>query len=266
MKSGLKSKKRLKLYSANKSIVFVYIVLMLYFYNLLLSTKLVEGNIFDLLLHLTEFHPLFYSILPAFLMILISLFSLGNVQNYLLIRFYTKRQWYHANLLRVVKSATYFCLMLVAIMVLEAVFVLDFKNQWSNYSVHYYKHHTELLSNSTPIFLTTMSVVLLWLFLCFFGMLFYISYLFTGRILLACLVVLLVNMLNIGVFLSKITPISSYLFYDHINVFQYTTSSISDITDYPYTILLYWIVLIFILYLIGYCCINHKDMYIGERK
>lgn len=238
---------------------------MLYFYNLLLSTKLVEGNIFDLLLHLTEFHPLFYIIMPAFTIILISLFSLGNVQNYLLIRFSTKRHWYHANLLRVAKLATYFCLMLVAIMVLEAIFVLDFKNQWSNYSVYYYKHHTELLRNSTPIFLTTLSVILLWLFLMSFGLLFYISYVFTGRILLACLVVLLVNMLNIGVFLSKITAISAYLFYDHINIFQYT-STMSEIGEVPYIILQYWIVLILILYFIGFYIINKKDMYIGERK
>lgn len=265
MKSGLKSKKQLKLYSSKKSIIFVYIVLMLYFYNLLLSTKLVEGNIFDLLLHLTEFHPLFYIIMPAFTIILISLFSLGNVQNYLLIRFSTKRHWYHANLLRVAKLATYFCLMLVAIMVLEAIFVLDFKNQWSNYSVYYYKHHTELLRNSTPIFLTTLSVILLWLFLMSFGLLFYISYVFTGRILLACLVVLLVNMLNIGVFLSKITAISAYLFYDHINIFQYT-STMSEIGEVPYIILQYWIVLILILYFIGFYIINKKDMYIGERK
>ncbi|MFJ5788488.1 hypothetical protein ACIP9G_00215 [Lysinibacillus sp. NPDC093197] len=265
MKSGLKSKKQVKLYSSKKSIIFVYIVLMLYFYNLLLSTKLVEGNIFDLLLHLTEFHPLFYIIMPAFTIILISLFSLGNVQNYLLIRFSTKRHWYHANLLRVAKLATYFCLMLVAIMVLEAIFVLDFKNQWSNYSVYYYKHHTELLRNSTPIFLTTLSVILLWLFLMSFGLLFYISYVFTGRILLACLVVLLVNMLNIGVFLSKITAISAYLFYDHINIFQYT-STMSEIGEVPYIILQYWIVLILILYFIGFYIINKKDMYIGERK
>jgi hypothetical protein len=238
---------------------------MLYFYNLLLSTKLVEGNIFDLLLHLTEFHPLFYVIMPAFTLMLISYFSIGNVQNYLLFRFSTKRHWYHANLLRVAKSATYFCLMLVAIMVLEAVFVLDFENQWSNYSVQYYKHHTELLRNSTPIFLTTLSVILLWLFLMFFGLLFYISYVFTGRILLACLVVLLVNMLNIGVFLSKITAISAYLFYDHINIFQYT-STMSEIGEVPYIILQYWIVLILILYFIGFYIIKKKDMYIGERK
>ena len=239
---------------------------MLYFFNLLRSTKLVEGNIFDLLLHLTEFHPLFYFILPAFLIILISLFSLGNVQNYLLIRFNTKRQWYHAILLRVAKSVTYFCLLLVTIMIFEAVFVLDFNNQWSNYSVQYYKHHTELLRNSTPIALTAMSVILLWLFLFFFGMLFYISYLFTGRILLACLAVLLVNILNIGVFLSKVTPISSYLLYDHVNIFQYTSHAVSELSEYPYTILLYWIVFITIFYFIGFCCINKKDMYIGERK
>ncbi|MFJ5766525.1 hypothetical protein ACIP9C_14320 [Lysinibacillus sp. NPDC093210] len=265
MKSDLKSKIQLKLHVSKKSIIFVYIVLMLYFYNLLLSTKLVEGNIFDLLLHLTEFHPLFYVIMPAFTLMLISYLSIGNVQNYLLFRFSTKRHWYHANLLRVAKSATYFCLMLVAIMVLEAVFILDFKNQWSNYSVQYYKHHTELLRNSTPIFLTTLSVILLWLFLIFFGLLFYISYVFTGRILLACLVVLLVNMLNIGVFLSKITAISAYLFYDHINIFQYT-STMSEIGEVPYIILQYWIVLILILYFIGFYIINKKDMYIGERK
>ena len=265
MKNALKSKIQLKLYTPKKSIIFVYIVLMLYFYNLLLSTKIVEGNIFDLLLHLTEFHPLFYVIMPAFTMMLISYFSLGNVQNYLLFRFSTKRQWYHANFLRVAKLASYYCLMIVAIMILEAVFVLDFKNQWSNYSVHYYKHHTELLRNSTPIFLTTLSVILLWLYLLFFGMLFYISYVFTGRILSACLVVLFVNMLNIGVFLSKITPISSYLFYDHINIFQYTSSK-SAISAVPYTILLYWIVLMLLLYFIGYYMIDKKDMYIGERK
>lgn len=266
MKSGLKSKKRLKLYLSKKSILFVYIVLMLYFFNLLQSTKVVEGNIFDLLLHLTEFHPLFYFILPAFLIILISLFSLGHVQNYLLIRFNTKRQWYHVILLQIAKSVTYFCLMLVAIMIFEAAFVLDFTNQWSNYSVQHYKHHTELLKNNTPLVLTAMSVILLWLFLFFFGMLFYISYLFTGRILLACLAVLLVNLVNIGVSLSKITLMTSYLFYDNINIFQYTYNVISEISELPSTILLYWIVLIMIFYLIGFYCINKKDMYIGERK
>jgi hypothetical protein len=252
--------------SAKKSYLFIYLVLTIYFFNLLSSTKIIGGNIYDLLLNLTEFHPLFYFILPAFFIVLISLFSLGNVQNYLLIRFSTKRKWYHTNLFWMAKSVTYFCLMLVAIMLLQAVSVLEFNNQWSNYSLNHYKHHTELLRNISPIFLSTMSIVLLWLFLFFYGMLFYISYLLSRQLLFSIMIVFLVNILSIGVVLSKVNLISSYLFYKHINIFQYTYGFTPEINTYPFGILLYWILLILLIYIIGFFWIDKKDMYVGEKK
>jgi len=241
-------------------------VLTLYFFNLLNSTRSKDGNIYDLLLQLTEFHPLFYFILPAFLIVLMSLFSLGNVQNYLLIRFGTKRKWYHANILWIAKSVTYFCLLLVAIMLLQAVFVLDFNNQWSNYSLNYYTHHTELLTNISPFYLTTMSLILLWSFLFFYGLFFYISYLLSGRLLYSIMIVFIVNILSIGVVLSRVKQMSTYLFYKHINIFQYTYDNSLVVGEYPFEIILYWIGLIFLLYLIGLSLINKIDMYVGEGK
>ncbi|MEK4715881.1 hypothetical protein [Sporosarcina sp. FSL K6-5500] len=266
MRRSLKNKKVAMINSAKKSYLFIFLVLTLYFFNLLSSTKSNGGNIYDLLLKLTEFHPLFYFILPAFLIILMSLFSLGNVQNYLLIRFGTKRKWYHANLLWMAKTVTYFCLLLVAIMLLQSVFVLDFNNQWSNYSLNYYTYHTELLTKISPIFLTTMSVILLWLFLFFHGIFFYISYLLSGRLLFSIMIVFVFNILSIGVVLSHINQISTYLFYKHINIFQYTYDFSPVVGDYPFEIILYWVGLIFLFYVIGFFLIDKKDMYVGERK
>lgn len=225
-----------------------------------------KGNFADLLLSVTEFHALFYCISPIFLIAITSFFSVGHIQNYLIIRFESKKSWYIHNIMLIAKFVTVFCLFLVALMFIEALLVLDFNNKWSDYAIHFYSFHNELLITFNPFIIVTTTFLLLWLFLFFTSLLYYLVYLLTNKILISFLFLFALNGINIVVKLSQLDEVSFYFLYNRVDIFQYIYITHSAQSNYPFGIFIYWIILIMIIYLLGYLVINKLDMDITKGK
>ncbi|KOY80532.1 hypothetical protein ADM90_15050 [Lysinibacillus macroides] len=80
------------------------------------------------------------------------------------------------------------------------------------------------------------------------------------------MVVFIVNLLNVAITLGKFDGISRYLFTDHVNIIQYIYRFNLSQQHFPYSIVLYWIFLIFSIYLMGLFIVNRVDILLEKES
>ncbi|WP_341302690.1 hypothetical protein MHB44_10315 [Lysinibacillus sp. FSL H8-0500] len=253
----------------NKNInIFIFILLSLYSLDLLFSTveNDLETNVYDLLMKITGFLPLSYIMIPTFLIIITVHFSAGEVQNYIAFRFKSKRQWYQMNVIFIAQLTAIFSLTVVGIMLLQSAFILSFKNNWSEFALSYYKNHATFLSNYSPMLYSIVTIILLWLILFLLGLIYFLIFLWTKKTMISFMVVFIVNLLNVAITLGKFDGISRYLFTDHVNIIQYIYRFNLSQQHFPYSIVLYWIFLIFSIYLMGLFIVNRVDILLEKES
>ncbi|GLC89235.1 hypothetical protein [Lysinibacillus piscis] len=253
----------------NKNITMLILILLsLYSLDLLFSTveNDLETNVYDLLMKITSFLPLSYIMIPMFLIVITVHFSVGDVQNYIAFRFKSKRQWYQMNVIFITQLAATFSLTVVGIMLLQSVFVFSFKNTWSEFALNYYENYAIFLSNYSPILYSIVTIILLWLILFLLGLIYFLIFLWTRKTMISFMAVFILNLLNISITLGKFDGLSRYLFTDHVNILQYIYRFNISQQQFPYSIVLYWILLIFIMYLIGLFTVNRVDILLEKES
>lgn len=264
MKKKIFNKELHTFYFFKREYFFIALFIVLYTLSLFLQTLDRKGNLYDFLLSITEFHALFYCITPIYLITITFFFSIGSIQNYLIIRFKNKRAWYIYNVKLMIKLVTIFCIVLFTIIFVESISVLDSQNKWSKYAVNFYSFHNEFLITFSPIIIVITNFSLLWLFLFLCSLIYYLIYILTKKILLAFLFSFLLIGLNIIAKLSQLSGITDYLFYNRVDIFQYMYLNDSIQNNYPFEIFIYWILLITTTYLIGFLVINKLDITKGK--
>ncbi len=236
------------------------IFFLLFSYFLLTEMLTRDTNIYDYFLSISNINTLLFILAPFFFISSTSLFTFGSIESYLLIRFKGKRNWYLFHLFLIAAYTTVFCLLLIAVMALEGIFVLNVENEWSTYTVNFFSYHHEFLENFTPVTVVFLSISLVWLFLFSYGLLYYLMKLLTGKTLFAFTIVFLVNGLNIVAELSRWETISSYLFFKRVNVFQYIYLVNAEQTQFPGGIYFYWLIIIVVIAAIGYYIVDKMDL------
>lgn len=248
--------------------IFVFIVLSIYVITLLVENNSSEKNIYDLFIQLTGFLSLSYLIVPAYLIVLTTYFSQGIVQNYLAFRFKNKQQWYHANLVSIAQLTIGFLLTIAIITLMQSLFVLGFKNEWSNFALSYYSYHSIFLKSFSPFFYSLASFFLVGLFLFLLGLLFYLIFIWTRNPMISLLFIISLIVINAAITLGKFDTISLFFFTDHVSIMQYIYKFELDQHNFPYSIFIYWLILISIFYSLGRFLINRVDIDIekGEKS
>ncbi|GAB2562154.1 hypothetical protein [Gracilibacillus alcaliphilus] len=263
------SSARLIRYFYNKNVYFsVFIVLVLYCLTLLIENHSNEKNIYDLFIEITRFHSLSYLIIPTFLIVLTVYFSQGKVQNYLAFRFQNKKQWYHMNLVCIAQLTIGFLLIVVAIMLVQSLFVFSFKNKWSDFALNYYTYHSDFLMNFSPFAYSIATFILVGLHLFLFGLIFYFIFIWTRNPMISLLFVILLNVMNIAITLGKLDSLAPFFFTDHVNIMQYIYKFDLNQYSFPYSIFIYWLILILIIYSISRFLLDRVDFDVekGEKK
>lgn len=255
------------IFFSNKNInIVIVIVITLFSSNLLLSTleEKLDTNVYDLLMQMTAFLPLSYMVIPTFLIVVTAHFSQGEVNNYLFFRFKSKRHWYRTNVILIAQMASAFIFTIMAIMLTQSAFLFSFKNNWSESSLEHYNYFVGFLANYSPVVYVIVTVILLWLLLFLLGLIFYLIFLWTKNPILSFLFVFLLNLINVAVFLGGIESLSRFLFMDHISIIEYIHAFGLSQENFPYSIFLYWIILIAIVYLLGLFVVNRVDFSLGK--
>lgn len=268
MKKKPYSRGLIKCFCKKNIYISVFIILALYCVTHLIGNNPSEKNIYDLFIQVTEFLSLSYIIIPTFLIVLTAHFSQGKVQNYLAFRFKNKQQWYHMNLICIAQLTTGFLLTVVAILLIQSVFVLGFKNKWSDFALNYYTYHSTFLMNFSPIVYSIATLILVGLFLFLLGLLFYLIFIWTGNPMLSLLFIILLDIVNVAITLGKLETLTPFFFTDHVSIMQYIYKFDLNQSSFPYSIFIYWIILIFIIYSLGSFLINRVDFDVekGEKK
>ncbi|BAB03896.1 BH0177 [Halalkalibacterium halodurans C-125] len=249
----------LQCFYRKKVYLSVFIVLALYCVNLLIENASSEKNVYDLLMQLTEFHPLTYTIIPTYLVVLTAHFSLGKMHHYLAFRCKDKRQWYNLNVSCIAIVTTGYSVLIAFIMLMQSLFVFRFENKWSTFAVDYYTYHATFLMNYSPLVYSIATLLLLWLLLFLLGLLFYVIFIWTKSPLVSLLFVFLLNIMNAAVTLGKIDTLTPVFFTDRVSIIQYVYKFDLNQDSFPYSIFVYWIMLIAVIYLIGWLVIQRVD-------
>jgi hypothetical protein len=223
-----------------------------------------QVNVYDLLVQMTAFHPLFYLMIPTFLIIMTVHFSIGEIRNYLMFRYKSKRNWYRKNALMIAQLAAIFTITVAGIMLIQSLFIFNFANEWSDYALDHNKYYATFLANYPPLLYTVVTVILLWFLLFFLGLLFFLIFLWSRKPILSFMVVFALNLINIAVTLGDLERLSPFFFTNHINIMQYMQQFGLSHQSFPYHIFLYWVLLISITYFIGLFIVNKLDINIEK--
>lgn len=241
--------------------LLLFVILTLYGLNLLINHAGANQNVYDILMQLTEFLSFSYMIMPTFLALLISHFSQGPVQEYIAFRYSSRIAWYHMNIVSLAVVTTGFTGAIFSIIVMQSLFILDFHNEWSLFAQGYYTQHTVFMSNISPITYIIMSALLLWLVLFLFGVLFYLIFLWTKKLMLAAMIIILLIVANSLMTLNKLETWTPYFFTDHLSIMQYVYKFETNQQILPIQMMSYWLVGLVIVYIIGRVTVGRVDLY-----
>lgn len=145
-----------------------------------------------------------------------------------------------------------------------SVFSLSFRNEWSVYAVEYYKNNHFVLDNYTPAFYLLYSLLLLWLFLLFIGIVYFILLLITKNTSIALIIIIILVVLNIAISISHIGILTNVFFTKHLDIAQYIYNHKSSDFSLLYNIYLYWGILLIASYFLGYVLIHRVDLDEGK--
>ncbi|MBM7541205.1 hypothetical protein [Amphibacillus cookii] len=259
--------KVLLLFSRHKAWFWTTAFLTAYFL-FILSQDTAKQNFYDFAIETTEFLSLSYIVIPTYLIILTTHFSVGNIQNYFAFRCSNRYAWYKINLKAVAIVTTVFTFVILAIPLLLATFVFDFANHWSDFALNFYSYHSIFLQHVSPVFYLIGTFSLLWLLLFCLGLVFYLVYLTFRRPFIAVIVILLLNIINISATASRMDWLSRFFWTKRVSIFEYIYMTEANQHMFPFQIFLYWLLLIGFFYGLGYLIVHKTDLdtYRGENN
>lgn len=254
-------------YNYNNKIYFsIVILLSMYFLKCLIEDVQGIKNVYDFMMRSTDLLTLSYSIIPTFSILIATSLSMGKVQDYFIFRFKCRITYYHKIISYIGLITTTFIFTLSGILLGLSFFSLSFKNQWSQYAIEHFVYHKVFLENFSPLHYVIISMLLLWLLLFLLGITFYIFILLTKNIIFSLVIILLIDILNVAVTIGKFDFLYPYFFTNNVNIMQYIYMTNAKLNNFPYSIFIYWIILIIIIYLFGRLLINKVDLNLKRGK
>lgn len=239
----------------------VAIFLLIYVYCFCIFSYFIKNtknyNYYDVVIHEFNYVTLFKFFSPLFLLVLYNLCNNSNFYKYLFVKFKNRHEVYNINVIAVFLSAFVFNIFLNIISILQCIGNISFKNQWSTYFLHptilsQTKGNLNIIINNfTPLKYIMYFNTLFTLYLFTLGLIFLvINTLFKKRV-ISFIVSMLLIFLNLSIdsingFWNNFTFTSNIFFTEHS-------------CNYIILKLIYWILLIFILYFIGYILTKKLD-------
>lgn len=238
---------------------FLTIVFLTSYFLFIQSQQKVNRNFYDFHIETTEFFSLSYVVIPAYIIILTTYYSTGNIQNHLVIRCSNRFEWYKLNLKIIALITTVFIFIMIAIPLLIATFGWGFSHQWSEYALDSYAYFGVFLQHVSPLFYVFSTFMLIWLFLFSLGMVVYIFYLAFKRLFISIIIILLLNITNIGMTLSRIDWLDRIFWTKRVSIFEYIYLTDANQHIFPFQIFLYWLFVIVTVFGIGYLIVHRTD-------
>ncbi|MGL6031827.1 MAG: hypothetical protein ACRC0Q_06595 [Kurthia gibsonii] len=243
-----------------KIYIAVFLMIAGYFSIYLFEAILMKKNIYDLLLHTKDMLTISYVIVPLYLILLVNGISANDLNEFKLLRFRNKSQYYHKLVQAIIVITTKFLLLMIFAVVGLSFSALDFKNEWSIFARRYFMEFPSVLQNYSPIQLVIINFSLLWLFLIFLGLIYLMLIIITKSTVFSILGIVILVIFNMAITISHIDWISKFLFTKHLDFVQYVYLQISKMNVFPFDLYLYWFILLIVFYLVSYKLIHQLDL------
>jgi hypothetical protein len=243
-----------KIYLAITTILTVYFLMDLF------EAITIQKNMYDFMVHITNILTVSYVIVPFFLIVLSSNLSANSMNNLILLRYNKKSTYYNAVLTSIFFLVTKFLVLIMGIVVTLSLFSLSFRNEWSVFAQNYFKEFQSFLDNYSPLLYVANSLLLLWCFLLFFGLLYFLLLLFTKNTAISLIGVIVLVVANMAITISHLEILSRIFFTKYLDFVQYIYANKIPYSLFPIGMYVYWIFLLLLLYGLGYRMIHKLDL------
>lgn len=256
-------------YNIKTSKIYIFFII-LCVYILAMMVELMncnkQYNIYDHIITVLSYLPLFYFLFATYILMIYKVLKKGLFYNYISVRFNNASQPYNANILTCLIFAIGFITFVILICLLSGSF-MNFDNSWSQYGVCNFNAGLNLstdanrinliLNNISPMEYTIIISLFCTLYLFTLSIILILFNMLIKKPVISLLLVVMISTTNsIGLFdscvLRKFTfPNNIYILNADINEIikgSYITSRFT-----------YWIVLIIVLYFIGFIISKKKD-------
>lgn len=249
-----------------KTYVIVLFIVTIYFLINLFDAITLQKNMYDFLQDTINILTVSYIIVPALLIILVSNLSTKNLNNLLLLRYENKYSFYKKNIKSIFLIVTKFVCGILGILIILSIFSLDFQNEWSLFAKDYFKNFSLFLENFSPLLYAIHSFILLWLFLLLVSLFYFILLLITKNTAASLIVTIVLIVANMAVTISRLKLIGQVSFTKYLDVVQYAYEHQETpfLLVFPFELYIYWIILLIILYILGYKLIHKLDLDLKE--
>lgn len=246
-------------------------ILIIYQFSLLLylNSRGQKYNIYDFIMHNFSYLSLFYSVNLFFLVMIYNIFDKDKFYNYLNIRFNSKQEVYRANVLTALIFSIGIVIFINIICILSGSF-MNFSNTWSPYFIYKTGVNLNLFADSdaikiimhnlTPISLVLLTNLLVILYLFLISIFFIVCNIIFKKRAISFILVIVLNIL------STIFDTGNLSFLAFSNNIYIINSGLNEVTNGTYIIskFIYWLVLIILMYFIGFILTKKKDCNYGD--
>lgn len=249
-------------------VVFIYQFTL--FVNLIFQP--IKYNFYDFIIKDFGYLSLFYTISLLYLIMIYNICQKTSFHKYLFLRFKNRKQIYNANVLATLIIAIAIVLFINLLTIIQCFAKVSFKNLWSPYFFHtmtgkvnlfYTDEAIKIITNKlSPLSYVVYSDIFVILYLFFLGLLFLVTNIFFKKRSLSLILILAINYISMS-FDSGKGIISKLSFTNNI---YFITANVSELQNNFFIIfrLCYWLILIFIMFLIGKLFTAKSDYYFGE--
>lgn len=238
----------------------IAIIVAIYFLIYLFEAILMQKNIYDFMMHTTDILTVSYVIVPLFLIVLVNSLSTKSLNSLLLLRYQKKSSYYNITIKSILFVVTKFLFLLIGTITALSLFSLSFQNEWSTFAKKYFKNFPLFLDYYSPLLYLVNSLILLWLFLLFLGFLYFILLLFTKNTAFSLIGTIIVIVANMAVTISHLEFVSRFFFTKHLDFVQYIYINKMAYSLFPFELYLYWLILLLLLYILGFKLIHKLDL------
>lgn len=245
-----------------------------YYISFLQNTKGFYVNWYDFSISLlSSYMNMAYFYFSIFLIYIYNVNSKKNYYKYLFLRFKNRKEWYTYNILNILVKSIKFTSIIIIQAFLQGIITLSFRNKWSEYSIHIasskrvaylfnQKTFGYVIETMTPLKYIVINIIFIIFFFLVLGLIYLIlSMLFKSKLIVFVSIILL-NCVNIGVYLLEAPIFVRWTFYYNTSVITAYENTLNS--SIFYNRFLYWILLIFILVLIGSLLKRHVDFEFGD--
>lgn len=257
----------------DKKIKITLLLLVVYHFFIFVQVlkKQVQFNLYDLIIYQFNYTSLFFMLSIAFLIIIYNINNNSKFNEYLMVKFDSKKQYFNINVLTIAIISFLYIFMFNILSIIEGIGKTSIKNIWSQFflntntgtiNIRFDANNINLfLDFITPLEYTMILNLLVFLYFFTLGLLFLmINSLLNKR---QVTLIILIIFIGLNMSLDSIKLISNFTFTNNIYILTSNNFIFSNYS-YLYIRIAYWIFLISISYIIGLIATLKKDYKYGD--